>query len=50
MLRIDHIFGEGMLAEDVRVVPVEGSDHAAVVADLEMDDQSPVPRSRSSAS
>lgn len=50
MLRIDHIFGEGMLAERVRVVPVKGSDHAAVVADLVVDDQSPVPRSRSSAS
>lgn len=50
MLRVDHIFGKGMLAEDVRVVPVRGSDHAAVVADLVVADQSPVPRSRPSVS
>ncbi len=34
MLRIDHIFGRGMAAEDVQVVPIRGTDHAAVVADL----------------
>jgi endonuclease/exonuclease/phosphatase family metal-dependent hydrolase len=50
MLRIDHIFGREMLADDVRVVPIEGSDHAAVVADLVVADQSPVPRSKSRAS
>ena len=50
MLRIDHIFGLGVVADDVRVVPVKGSDHAAVVTDLVISDQSPVPRSRSRAS
>jgi endonuclease/exonuclease/phosphatase (EEP) superfamily protein YafD len=34
MLRIDHIFGHGIVADEVQVVPVLGSDHAAVVADL----------------
>lgn len=50
MLRIDHVFGLGVVADDVRVVPVKGSDHAAVVADLVVADQSPVPRSKSRAS
>jgi endonuclease/exonuclease/phosphatase (EEP) superfamily protein YafD len=50
MLRIDHIFGRGIQAHHVRVVPIVGSDHAAVVADLLVADQSPVPRSRSNAS
>lgn len=34
MLRIDHVFGRGARAEEVRVVPIVGTDHAAVVADL----------------
>lgn len=34
MLRIDHVFGRGVRAEEVRVVPIRGTDHAAVVADL----------------
>ena len=34
MLRIDHVFGRGARAEEVRVVPILGTDHAAVVADL----------------
>ena len=34
MLRIDHIFGTGLVAVDVEVVAIPGSDHAAVIADL----------------
>lgn len=34
MLRIDHVFGRGLIARDVTVVPIRGSDHAAVVVDL----------------
>lgn len=34
MLRIDHVFGRGVRAEQVTVVPIRGTDHAAVVADL----------------
>ena len=34
MLRIDHIFGDGVAATDVEVVALSGSDHWAVVADL----------------
>jgi endonuclease/exonuclease/phosphatase (EEP) superfamily protein YafD len=35
MLRIDHVFGRGISAKEVVVVPIAGSDHAAVVVDLE---------------
>lgn len=38
LLRIDHIFGRGMQATDVGVHAVTGTDHAAVVADLELVD------------
>ena len=34
MLRIDHIFGSGVTVSGVAVVPISGSDHHAVVADL----------------
>lgn len=50
MLRIDHVFGAGVRANAVELRPVRGSDHAAVVVDLELaerdPDQSPVPRSK----
>lgn len=36
LLRIDHIFGSGVVAQDVHVVAVGGTDHRAVVADLEI--------------
>lgn len=36
MLRIDHVFGRGVVATEVTVVPVAGSDHFAVVVDLEL--------------
>lgn len=38
MLRIDHIFGRGVRAEHVQVIPIRGTDHAAVVADLTLPD------------
>jgi endonuclease/exonuclease/phosphatase (EEP) superfamily protein YafD len=34
LLRIDHVFGRGVVAIDVSVVPIKGSDHDAVVVDL----------------
>jgi endonuclease/exonuclease/phosphatase (EEP) superfamily protein YafD len=34
MLRIDHVFGRGVRVRQTRVVPIEGSDHHAVVVDL----------------
>lgn len=34
MLRIDHVFGSGVVATHASVVPVKGSDHEAVVVDL----------------
>ncbi len=34
LLRIDHVFGRGVSAIDVSVVPIKGSDHDAVVVDL----------------
>jgi endonuclease/exonuclease/phosphatase (EEP) superfamily protein YafD len=37
-LRIDHVFGRGLLATKVTVEPVAGSDHFAVIADLELTD------------
>lgn len=34
LLRIDHVFVSGLAVRRVRVVPIEGSDHSAVVVDL----------------
>lgn len=34
LLRIDHVFGSGVIAIEVSVVPIKGSDHDAVVVDL----------------
>lgn len=34
MLRIDHVLANGMAAADVRVLPVRGSDHSALLVDL----------------
>ena len=34
MLRIYHVFGSGVVATDSSVVPIRGSDHAAVWADV----------------
>lgn len=34
MLRIDHVFGEGLTATDIQTIDIEGSDHVAIVADL----------------
>jgi endonuclease/exonuclease/phosphatase family metal-dependent hydrolase len=34
MLRIDHVFGKGARAVTTRVIPLRGSDHAAIVVDL----------------
>lgn len=36
LLRIDHVFGRGVMVSDVVVVPVSGSDHHAVIADIEV--------------
>lgn len=36
MLRIDHVLGEGVRATDVAVHPLTGSDHSALLADLEL--------------
>lgn len=36
MLRIDHVFGTGARVVKTMVEPVRGSDHAAVVVDLEL--------------
>lgn len=36
LLRIDHVFGRGVEAVDVIVEPVKGSDHSALVVDLEL--------------
>lgn len=36
LFRIDHVLGEGVTALDVRVVRVAGSDHSAVVVDVEV--------------
>jgi endonuclease/exonuclease/phosphatase family metal-dependent hydrolase len=36
MLRIDHVFGEGARATDVTTEPILGTDHAAVVVDIEL--------------
>ena len=36
MLRIDHVFGVGVRATDARVEPIPGSDHHAVIVDVEV--------------
>lgn len=36
LLRIDHCFGRGLAASDVRVLEIPGSDHCAVVVDLSL--------------
>ena len=36
MLRIDHVFGVGFRATEAQVAPIPGSDHHAVVVDLEV--------------
>lgn len=37
MLRIDHVFADGLHATDVKVRNVDGSDHRALIVDLELD-------------
>lgn len=37
MLRIDHVYARGLHATDVRVCKVDGSDHRALIVDLELD-------------
>jgi endonuclease/exonuclease/phosphatase family metal-dependent hydrolase len=39
LLRIDHVFGTGVRATGVTVEPLRGTDHAAVVADIEIVDR-----------
>lgn len=34
LLRIDHVLVQGLVAADTRVLPLRGSDHSALVADL----------------
>jgi endonuclease/exonuclease/phosphatase (EEP) superfamily protein YafD len=34
LLRIDHILTQGLTVQEVRVVPIDGGDHSALVADL----------------
>lgn len=36
MLRIDHVFGSGVRATGIEVRQIKGSDHAAIVADIEL--------------
>lgn len=36
LLRIDHVFGLGVEAANVEVVPIKGTDHRAIVVDLEV--------------
>ena len=36
MLRIDHVFGRGVTVSRTRVVPIAGSDHHAVVVDMQV--------------
>jgi len=37
MLRIDHVFGTGVLGVGTAVERVDGSDHAALLIDLEFE-------------
>ncbi len=41
LLRIDHCFGYGVRADDVRVVPIRGSDHSGLIVDLSLDEREP---------
>ena len=36
LLRIDHVFGTAIRAVEATVVPIRGSDHAALILDLEL--------------
>jgi endonuclease/exonuclease/phosphatase (EEP) superfamily protein YafD len=36
LLRIDHVFGSGVTATSVILRPIRGSDHSALVVDLEL--------------
>lgn len=36
LLRIDHVFGSGVVATDVWVEQIRGTDHAALIVDLEV--------------
>lgn len=36
LLRIDHVFGKGVVAREVWVEEIRGTDHAAVIVDLEV--------------
>lgn len=36
LLRIDHVFGSGVTATRTRVEPISGSDHHAVIVDIEV--------------
>jgi endonuclease/exonuclease/phosphatase (EEP) superfamily protein YafD len=38
LLRIDHVLAIGLTAHEVRVVPIHGSDHGALVVDLSIRD------------
>lgn len=38
LLRIDHVFGDGVEATEVIVEPVRGTDHRALVVDIELAD------------
>ena len=39
LFRIDHVLTIGLIAHQVRVFPIEGSDHCALVIDLSLDDR-----------
>jgi endonuclease/exonuclease/phosphatase (EEP) superfamily protein YafD len=36
LLRIDHVLVRGLAAAETSVLPLRGSDHSALVADLEL--------------
>jgi endonuclease/exonuclease/phosphatase family metal-dependent hydrolase len=40
ILRIDHVFGRGARVTSTVIEPVRGSDHAAIVVDVELEDHS----------